>query len=199
MRPLLALALLLGAAPASAQSKRDIFACSAEVRSGPTRAISTREIALRGQLRETRTSFETSFTGPPTVMMSAEWNTPGLPEVARGRYSFSVARIDPAAEAAQLQLLISGRPVAKSGWAAGRLQPVIEVRGRELGAAWFAGTPVVIRLVARDGRLLSTTPIAREGVDRAIDLARQANASVLAKATDFRRQCGPAAQVITAA
>ena len=198
VRALLAFTLLLGTAPAGAQSKRDNYACSAEVRSGPTRAISYREIAARGQLRETRTSFETSFPGRPTVMMSAEWNTPGLPEVARGRYSFSVARIDPAAEAAQLQLLIAGRMIARSGWASGRLQPVIQARGRDLGAAWFAGTPVAIRLVAPDGRLLSTTLIAREGVDRAMDLARQANASVLAKATDFRRQCEPA-QVITAA
>lgn len=189
MRALLALALLLAAAPAGAQSKRDIYGCSAEVRSGSVRAISVREINPRGQLRKTRTSVEASLPGSPAVTMVAEWDTPNLPEIARGRYSFTVGRIDPTTEPSQLQLVVGGRVIAKSGWATGRLQPILEARGRDLGAAWFAGTPVQIRLMARDGRTLGTSPIGREAVDRAMDLARQANASVLAKATDYRRQC----------
>lgn len=187
MRALLALALLLATAPASAQSSRDAFSCSAEAAAGGLQAVTSRELDRRGALRKGTTSVRLPLTGV-TGSLDAEWDVrQGLPAVALGNYSF---QLPPAADATW-QLVGLSKPIrAKAG--------VLAINGKQLRPLLVSGASVQLALVTRLGEVRGRATLDRTIFDSAVDLARQADARALAKASDYRRQCEPT-KVITAA
>jgi hypothetical protein len=185
--PLLAIVLPACATTGSPDDRRLGWSCSAEANNGPVRASSHRQLNFQGQQREGQTQFDLTLAGNHPARLLADWDRSNLPEVAEGRYRFRMSRQFMPAEAGQLQLVVGDRVVARSAWSPDLAEVV--VNGRDIGPQLLAGAAVGLRLVARDGRSLGSVGVDRASFDLAVQLARQANANVLAKATDFRTQC----------
>lgn len=176
MRALLALALL--AAPAAAQSPRGSFTCVAEASGGGITAQTQRQLDGRGTLRSGLTTITLPLTGASGSLLASWEVRQGLPQVARGKYVF---RLPPAADG-MWQLGGVAKPVrARDG--------LLEVKGEQFRDLLATGAPIQLVLVARNGQERGRATLDRAAFDAAVDLARQADARALAKASDYRSQC----------
>lgn len=185
--PLLALGLTACANTGGGGDRRLGWFCSAEANSGPVRASSHRLVNFQGDPREGRTEFDLTLPGDQPARLLASWDRSDLPEVAEGRYRFRMSRNVVPAEPGQLQLVVGNQLVGRSDFSPGLAE--VSVSGRDIGPQLLAGAAVGLRLVARDGRALGSVAVDRASFDLAVQLARQANAAALAKASDFRNQC----------
>nr|WP_314442062.1 hypothetical protein [uncultured Sphingomonas sp.] len=161
--------------------------CSAEASSGAARASAHRLLTFQGEARNGRTEFDLTIAGTPSARVFAEWDRSDLPQLADARYRFRMARATVPAEPAQLQLVVGNAVAARSQFSPGLAE--VGANGRDIGPQLLAGAAVGLRLVTRDGRALGSVGLDRASFDLAVQLARQANASALAKASDFRNQC----------
>jgi hypothetical protein len=184
---LLTLAAASCATPGGVENRGLGWVCSAEASDGSVRASSFRRLGFQGDLRAGRTEFDLPLAGSLPARVLAEWDGSDLPELAKGRYRFRLSRPSVPAEPAQLQLVVGDLVVARGFWSPGLAE--VSVRGRDIGPQLLAGAAAGLRLVTREGRSLGSVPVDRTGFDLAIQLSRQANADVLSKATDHRRQC----------
>jgi hypothetical protein len=176
MRLPLALALLLGAvAPASAQSSRGTFTCTAEASGAGLQARTQRLLDGRGDLRSGTTTIELPLTGAAGTLRASWQVRQGLPEVARGTYLF---RLPPTA-GSTWQLAGTRKPVrARDG--------VLTVDGELFSALLAGGAPIELVLAGRDGRARARATLDRTAFAAALDLVRQADARALARAYDYR-------------
>jgi hypothetical protein len=189
-RALLALPILVLSAcatPAGTNDRSRGWFCSAEANSGQVHASSHRELDFQGGPREGRSEFDLTLAGNQPARLLADWEGSRLPKIAEGRYRFRMSRHVVPAEPGQLQLVIGNAVAARSGWSPGLAE--LTVSGRDIGPQLLSGAAMGLRLVAPDGRSLGSVGVDRESFDLAVQLARQANAAVLAKASDFRNQC----------
>jgi hypothetical protein len=184
---LLALTLAGCATTSGGEDRRLGWVCTAEATSGPVRASSLRVLDFQGFARNEQTEFAMSLPGNPPANVFASWDRATLPEIAEGRYRFRMSRQPVPGEPARLQLVVGNQMVAQSALVPGLAE--VAVNGRDIGPQLLSGAAMGLRLVTRDGRSLGSTGIDRASFDLAIELARQANANVLARASDFRNQC----------
>lgn len=189
------LALTACATTGGPSDRRLGYFCSAEAEDGSARARSHRLLTFQGEPRNGRTEFDLTLAGEPAVRVLAEWRDSALPQVAEARYRFRLARPASPAEPAQLQLVVGDTVLARSNWSPGLAE--VAVNGRDIGPQLLAGASVGLRLVTRDGRSLASLGLDRTRLDRAVELARQANASALAKASEYRSQCQREERIVT--
>lgn len=164
------------------------WACTAEATGEAVRALSHRSLDFQGGLRRGRTEFDLTLAGTAPARLLADWDArDGVPELGEGRYRFRMSRHVVPAEPGQIQL-VGGAVALRSGtWSPGLSE--LRVSGRELAELLAGGSPLVLRTVGRDGRVLGSAPLERAAFERALQLARQADAASLAKAADYRRLC----------
>jgi hypothetical protein len=189
---LLALTLSACATTGGGEDQRLGWVCTAEATSGPARASSVRVLDFQGFARNGQTEFDLTLAGSAPARILVSWDRSTLPEVAEGRYRFRMNA--PAAQPAQLQLVVGNQQVARTGFAPGLVE--LAVAGRNVGPQLLSGAALGLRLVGRDGRSLGSIGVDRASFDLAIELARQANANVLARASDFRNQCQRETRII---
>jgi hypothetical protein len=185
---LLALVLLVPGCATIARDDSPLgWFCSAEANLAPVRASSYQALDVDGGLREGRTQLDLTLAGDQPARLLADWDGTGVPEVAGGRYRFRMSRHVVPSEPGQLQLVAANRVLSRSDWSPGLTE--LTVSGRVIAPELASGAALQLLLVGRDGRRLGTAAVDRSSFDQAVQLSRQANAGVLAKATDFRRQC----------
>ncbi|WP_338501830.1 hypothetical protein V6R86_02615 [Sphingomonas kaistensis] len=175
MKTLIALALLIAAAPAVAQSQRVAFVCTAEASSAGLTARTERQFDRRGDLRAGATTIRLPLTGADGTL-DASWEvTRGLPQVARGKYVFRL----PAPADASWQIAGLTKPIrSKDG--------VLMLGGEQFRSLLFSGASIQLILAGRDGRERARASLDRAAFDAALDLARQSDARGLAQASNFR-------------
>jgi hypothetical protein len=178
VRLLLAIALLVSAAPAAAQLRAESFTCTADAGGSGLTARTQRLLDRRGDLRSGTTIVQLPLTGAAATLQATWQVRDGLPEVARGIYLFRV----PAAPAGTWQLAALGKPIrAKDG--------SLALSGKQFSALLAGGAPIRLILAGRDGREQGRAVLDRSTFDAAIDLARQSDARGLAMAANFRSLC----------
>lgn len=185
----LALTLLLGGCATRGLDDRSLgWFCTAQANEGAARATSHRSLTFDGRLREGWTEFDLTLAGDQPARLLAEWRESGsLPELAEGRYRFRMSRHVVPSEPGRLQLVGGNAVLGTSDWSPGLTE--VSVSGRTLASVLGSGGALGLRLVARDGRPLGSVAVDRSAFDLALGLARQADASALAKAADFSRLC----------